>query len=553
MTHAVARIVIIMKKIRLIFVSLFVLLLSSCSLLLNSPVKEYRSYTVTSYKFINKSDEFEQQDKMIDCYFKDDITYIPFYSYIKSLDGIYDNSKTSLENDNKVYTFNSEAGYAKFDTINNKIEIENTDSFSILKSTHTNYTRGAKIDSSELKAPSIHTINLNDYSYNIEDMDDDFLIPIFLFNVIFSANQYNVYFTGEGLYGFYPSISDSQTLTDLYYKSPYHKKYASSNTRYEFYNLLSLIMDHYYGLIDEKNIKEVNKLQYYKTDLLDVNTNINYNAFLTYLYTYLNDGHSYLLTPPLYKMNGSIDLTQYYSDSTLKRKDANKKLSQLRLKMLLYNNDYEELNDCYLRFSSDHKLAVIMFDSFETNNTAGTADTLRYFFNKIKEYDVEKVVFDISLNTGGNIIALASSLAFMTNEDITVAYGDTFDDSLYKSSYKIDVNLDDNYEDLDAFDYDYYILASNSSYSAANLMAGIAKDMSLATLIGEKTGGGACAVSYLVETDLSSFTVSSSFRLLSIDKNDNTKFYDDGVDVDYTLDYNSYYDIDKLYDFIYSL
>lgn len=94
-------------------------------------------------------------------------------------------------------------------------------------------------------------------------------------------------------------------------------------------------------------------------------------------------------------------------------------------------------------------------------------------------------------------------LGYLTDNDIALHYKDLINSQNQKLSYSVDISNSIN------TNYKYYILTSGNSFSAANYFTSIAKDMGIATIIGQTTGGGMCSVIPLVLSDGSAITISS--------------------------------------------
>lgn len=115
-----------------------------------------------------------------------------------------------------------------------------------------------------------------------------------------------------------------------------------------------------------------------------------------------------------------------------------------------------------------------------------------------------------------------------------------------------DINFDNIYNEKDKitnYNFNYGVLTSDLTFSTANLFASLAKENGI-MLLGEKSGGGACAIllSYTPENIL--YSISSPKHIV----NNNGESIDSGIEVDANLvqttdegkDYSKYYDLDTL-------
>ena len=144
---------------------------------------------------------------------------------------------------------------------------------------------------------------------------------------------------------------------------------------------------------------------------------------------------------------------------------------------------------------------------------------------------VENVVFDLSYNTGGNLGAVLRIFGYMTEDQILFHSQNPADGSAV--TYYIE-------SDYDAFDYEYFIISSSVTFSAANLMVSIAQECGFATIIGQKSSGGASSIG-VVMTPLGSSLLISTNNVLSTRVMDELGEWEyisieNGIEVDYHMD-----------------
>ena len=173
--------------------------------------------------------------------------------------------------------------------------------------------------------------------------------------------------------------------------------------------------------------------------------------------------------------------------------------------------------------------------------------------NEVVQEDptIRNVVVDISCNTGGGLdeeVFVACWLLGFSH--LQIQSGTTGCQSA--TSYLADVNFDGEVTQEDNVrDRRLFCLVSDITFSCGNLLASMLKESGRATLIGSKTGGGACAVYPASSAIGTYFNTSSHFRF-SAEKNGVFKDIDDGVSPDYKLtELRSFYNrtafIKKLY------
>ncbi len=209
--------------------------------------------------------------------------------------------------------------------------------------------------------------------------------------------------------------------------------------------------------------------------------------------------------------------------------------------------------------------ASIRLDSFSLNKegkaptlsdvASDSESTFAILYNSFKEIEknssIKNVVIDVSLNGGGQSPALGEALGFLTNEDVSMKTTNPLDLSTCVESVRYDTDLDGDFTDDDSYEgkYDFYILTSSCSFSCANAFPCLAKEKGLAKIIGERSGGGDCAVGLGVLADGTYFQM-SSYRSIT---RENGQSVDDGQALDYELDSSYFYDIAKLDSYFSSL
>ena len=126
-----------------------------------------------------------------------------------------------------------------------------------------------------------------------------------------------------------------------------------------------------------------------------------------------------------------------------------------------------------------------------------------YAFEQIKkDGNVKNVVIDLSNNGGGSAAALVSTLGFLSNDgEVRISYRDLLNQDYRVEYYHVDTNLDGRFDDQDGYggQYKFYVLTSGSSYSCANAFPYFTQLEGLATIIGEKPGGGDCVVANYID------------------------------------------------------
>ena len=188
----------------------------------------------------------------------------------------------------------------------------------------------------------------------------------------------------------------------------------------------------------------------------------------------------------------------------IKRQYQDQELTKLRKKSFPENR--------YYTISSDLKTALFYFDSFDLGtseqvfNTNGTVKTTagQYdsFYNVLqhlqlfKREGIENVIIDVSTNGGGVIGVMAKILALISKDNKgTVSMMDETMEVVNTTVCSVDVNMDGKYTADEVFgnDFNICVMCSDCSFSCGNAFPCYAQKMGI-KVIGEKSGGGECAV-----------------------------------------------------------
>lgn len=182
-------------------------------------------------------------------------------------------------------------------------------------------------------------------------------------------------------------------------------------------------------------------------------------------------------------------------------------------------------------------VGVIRFDEFSSSTYNEFASYFRQFASNSA---VKNVVIDLSMNGGGLISQLALTLSYLTSDGITLNYLNTASDSL-SSETALYTKIADY-----SSQYNFYVLVSGFTFSAANAFAVYCKTNGIARIIGnEASGGGDCSVDNCVLADGTMFQDSSVHKMVNI-KDGTRSSIDGGAAPDVRLAHESYYDLEKL-------
>lgn len=425
-----------------------------------------------------------------------------------------------------------------------------TDSIAKLDTAKTVYTKGKEI-----------TFDLNRYSMKLVSYNDKIYAPFaVLENIILSPIFMRSAFNGDDYYlvtptGFVDSTTkELNNFGKMFYSGSLSNKTRTPSYVNYFYGSFLFETENYNGHFSRLNISDLDqKLSELglREGLLSTDSDVANAALAKAVIEIFHDGghtifyHRGLTSTFDYTIDkGLMALILNYDTRYTASMQTYTTLTALRKK------DTE-----LLEFSASKQTAVIHFDAFNTHATTLSTDnvaedtisTFANFYNSFqkisKETSVKNVIFDISLNGGGAAQALAEALSFLTDDPIEITVTNTQTGAVITEAVNYDNNLDGNTADNDSYSgkYNFYILTSGFSFSCANAFPCIAKDKGYAKIIGQKSGGGDCAVIPSVAVDGGIWAMSSNYSITSNGKN-----VDGGQDVDIAIDYTSFYDVDKL-------
>lgn len=352
-----------------------------------------------------------------------------------------------------------------------------------------------------------------------------------------------------------------------------NKAKRSSTLAQYTYNEFLFFMENIYGLAKERgyagHFDQILSDAGYKNDLLSINSATYEAAMAEVTAKLVYDGHSGYTLPSLFVYD-NWDAYQSSYQTTLN--NYNEREISL---MNVYNSLRTARNSAgksvgYEKAGSD--TAIIRFDGFNMNReridnvnvdsysySQLHSDTILLFMKAFKaikaDSSIKNVVVDIAMNGGGAADTLPWLTAFFTQTpSMTVMHDQTGE--CFETYYDVDLNFDGVYDEKDTYagQYNFYLLTSGYSFSCGNYFPTVMKEKGWMTLIGHKTGGGECAVSYYANGSGTILRNSSGYHLGHY--NSSTKKFvgnDNGIEVDYELDYTKYYNNTELVNFIHSI
>ena len=364
------------------------------------------------------------------------------------------------------------------------------------------------------------------YSFANQDIDyfsymGDYYLPLGFYDVTYSFDT-SLYFFYN-----YKAIYSSVSV-DNFYEKQYEKSGAqycvisemmarTSGSATPDYlvnlnsNLFLYVLDNFYGLKNYKQIETAEK--YCKAigtydALFSSDGAVRSQAYAETL-DRLDDNHTALVAGS-FAWGGQNITPRQYGTGCINRSKLNKQLTSLRAGATskAYNAGTSPM------ISSDGKTALYLFDSFifgttdQVFNRDGSikseAKVYDSFFNLLDLFKtlktqgtVENVILDMSTNGGGVLGVLMKVLALISKNNLSnLYYLEAASNQLGIATTMVDSDFNGLYNTGDCFgdDFNIYLLTSDCSFSCGNAFPCLAQKMGCAKIIGQKSGGGECAV-----------------------------------------------------------
>jgi len=327
------------------------------------------------------------------------------------------------------------------------------------------------------------------------------------------------------------------------------------------YRELCFVLDHFYGFpgrtpFEQMNYQEgLDKVltstadgQQVKQLLLSTDMK-EYATGLEMLNAYFNDGgHTNIWRgESVITAEGSTfkdtypTLAQFYRENYYSKKMEESALFHYNKSMrALYYGDYDGSIDDdgiedkipVVTYHKKGNTAICHFNSFNRINReawnkfyAGTGplptlentenDDLVVFLDALKKADedpeVKNLVIDLTLNTGGSLDVVVTMTSLIYGESLCRSIN-VLTGQQTTWYYDVDRNFDGKFDDLDNdvhYDLNFCILPSRISFSCGNLFPSLCQDGGQ-LIVGEKSGGGSCAVSMYRTAEGLKYAISSA-------------------------------------------
>ena len=403
---------------------------------------------------------------------------------------------------------------------------------SYIAETSSDYGEGLTYVDADYGDPNEVTIPLGFYNIDLLMYDDgvdmNYLMPFHVADLIFAGDvYYDVYYNGDKLWGIDTFGLSGSDAADLLLQDQI--RVSSSNTedipedlKWATYNFLGLAMDYFYGLRNTYDVDTyLEILSATASKFIDARNDVDFYSEVFYTAYNLDDLHTSHIFTGYYEEPYLMQV--YLNDLGPKTINFYEGLWAVQDIMDLKYGSYENLpEDAIL---DDGKTAVFYITGFDIDSPDRFHEFLQFL-----PAEIENVVIDLSYNTGGNVGAVLRMFGYMTEDAIMYHSVNPADGST------VTYYIESSYV---AFDYDYYIVSSSVTFSAANLMVSMAKEQGLATILGKNSSGGASSIGVILTPDGSALMISTN-NVLSTRIGDAVNGYEyisveDGIEVDYFM------------------
>ena len=489
----------------------------------NITVEANEEVSVTSkvsYPFVGTSEEYVVEDKAaVDLYYVDEgtVPYVDVETFINMIDGAMEASMltyTFQNEDQLLLSYDvefedfdgsiiNETYTALIDFGDNTFHVDTFDFFeNYVAATESDYGDGLNYVDAEYVDSDPVTIDLGNYNFDLVMYDDggemQYLMPFAVTNLLFAGGiYYDAYFNGDVIYGIDTfSISGIDKEADLWDDvrvSSLNEADMEEDMKWATYNYTALAFDYFYGLKEDQGVDTYyDSLVGRAQSWIEGTDSDIYNGLFDFAYG-LDDLHTSHIFPGYYNNPTWPGLSindlgsrskSFYEDGIWAMQDK-------------IEAKYGSVEDRPLfELIDDEKTAVIHLDGF----TIDSPDEVKTVLDGLPA-TVENVVFDLSYNTGGNIGAVFRIFGYMTEEQFVYHSQNPADNAA------VTIYIESDYV---AYDYNWYIISSKVSFSAANLMISMAQENGIATIMGTKSSGGASSIGTLVTPDGTVLLVSTN-------------------------------------------
>lgn len=370
-------------------------------------------------------------------------------------------------------------------------------------------------------------------------------------DLMIAYSYYLVGYNGEAV--FLLKEGELGDMTELYYAVE-PKERSAELARFNYVEMC-LSLQFNYGLKDAQKIPSFGTL-FELTGIEDALQSPDAQEATTALYdvifSYISDLHTTFTASSPYAGPMPITPTMYPRAMTKMNQNMMRYMTAIPEEAL---EAYKEVgNTAYILFDKfDGDLNTDYYAALEEGEKiADTIGIIMYAHQQITRENspIENVVLDLSLNTGGWADAAVYTIAWFLG-DCTIHSVDAITGEQASLSYNIDVNGDRVFDENDSIAHlNRYCIISPVSFSCGNLVPSVFKTSGEVTLLGRRSGGGACVVQPLSMADGTLWAISGKQRLSTM-SNGSLYDVDQGVEPDVVIDkIEHFYDREVMTDYI---
>ena len=419
----------------------------------------------------------------------------------------------------------------------------------------------------------------------VEDKNNIVYVPLQIMNSIFNdLTCYPSLFNGKDLYysGFIGhsecNYYTDSPWTDENWDGTVSNEYAEYN-----YQCLCFSLEEVYGLAKDRGIVysadptiSADSLLTdlgYKTRLMSTVVSEQEEALMEFAGSWLADGHT-SLTRSAVPFDSNEMNTKFWtaarknerivglstaSNTNSERREAAGKgvgLSVYNDTAIITFDAFVKYRESYVKndvtYEADAKDLDLNSFSWAELHEMGSDLLFKKAFDQITANPaIKNVVIDLTVNGGGENDSLPVLEAYMTDDPIHTCYN-RLTNLTYEVHYDVDLDYDGVFGDTYKDDYNFYVMTSSFSFSCGNYFPTVCKEKGMATLIGQRSGGGTCPVCSLTTSYGTIFRSSGKYQLGTW-ATDHFENNDSGVPVDYEFSPDYFYDDEAIYNFIHSL
>ncbi len=313
--------------------------------------------------------------------------------------------------------------------------------------------------------------DLGAYRMELVQHEEQFLMQFHLANLFFTGSMFDVYYNGDALVGVdtyqISALETIETLNDTTKRGPV--PYDMLDATYHF---LNFTFDHFFGLKIASEIETYYEFfEARRSGFMSTGASTHYTAMFRSALD-LDDLHTDLRHPGYFMDFRNFDgrlFWEYLAPRTTRFFEA----FQIEL--------VGHCNAPRVRYFNNDTIAVVRIPGFNVD----TPDQFRDDLLAAENRGVETVIVDVSCNTGGIIGTMLQTLGYMTDEPMPYHSINAGDGATQSAFYGTE---------NEAFDFEWYLLTSPVTYSAANLFASMVRELGIAPIVGEQSSGGASSI-----------------------------------------------------------